>query len=142
MLRHSAQAVARPVRALVAGRRDLLLGAFGVGLGLLITEAISRQLLGSTQPWFLIPMGASALLAFAVPASPLAQPWAVVGGNTLSALVGIACAQLAGPPELAAALAVGLAIGLMFALSLVAVKTKTSAPAPPMSVSCPPPPVR
>ena len=37
------------------------------------------------------PMGASALLVFCMPASPVAQPWAVVGGNVLSALVGIAC---------------------------------------------------
>ena len=30
-------------------------------------------------------MGASAVLVFCVPASPMAQPWAVVGGNTVSA---------------------------------------------------------
>ncbi|MBL8338143.1 MAG: HPP family protein [Rhodoferax sp.] len=116
MLRHSAQAVARPVRALVAGRRDLLLGAFGVGLGLLITEAISRQLLGSTQPWFLIPMGASALLAFAVPASPLAQPWPVIGGNLVAALCGVACYHWLGDGGWAMACAGGLAVALMFAL--------------------------
>ena len=62
------------------------------------------------------PLGASAVLVFAVPSSPLAQPWAVVGGNTVSALVGIACVHAVGSPELAAALAVGLAIALMFAL--------------------------
>jgi CBS domain-containing membrane protein len=59
---------------------------------------------------------ASAVLVFGVPSSPLAQPWSVVGGNTLSALVGIACARWLGPPELAAAVAVGVAIGLMLAL--------------------------
>jgi len=51
-----------------------------------------------------------------VPASPLAQPWSVVGGNTVSALVGIACARWVAPPDLAAALAVALAIGAMLAL--------------------------
>ena len=56
------------------------------------------------------------MLVFGVPSSPLAQPWPVVGGNTLSALVGIACARWLGPPELAAAVAVGAAIGLMLAL--------------------------
>lgn len=49
--------------------------------------------------------GASAVLVFAVPASPLAQPWPVVGGNTLSALTGIACAVLVTDPALAAVLA-------------------------------------
>lgn len=61
-------------------------------------------------------MGASAVLVFAVPASPLAQPWAVVGGNTLSALVGITSVHWIGSPAVAAAAAVGGAIGLMFAL--------------------------
>ena len=61
------------------------------------------------------PLGASAVLVFALPGSPLAQPWAVVGGNTLSALAGMAC-WLAMPHTIAAgALAVALAIGLMFA---------------------------
>jgi CBS domain-containing membrane protein len=61
-------------------------------------------------------MGASAVLVFAVPASPLAQPWAVVGGNTLAALVGIGCAAWVPDPAVAAALAVGLAIAVMLAL--------------------------
>jgi len=39
------------------------------------------------------PLGASSVLVFAVPASPLAQPWSVVGGNCVSALVGIAAAM-------------------------------------------------
>ncbi|BAP45898.1 HPP family protein [Pseudomonas sp. 21LCFQ02] len=59
------------------------------------------------------PLGASAVLVFAVPASPLAQPWSVVGGNTLSALVGIACCKWIPDASLAAALAVGLAIAVM-----------------------------
>lgn len=33
-------------------------------------------------------LGASALLVFALPQSPMAQPWAVIAGNTLSVLVG------------------------------------------------------
>jgi CBS domain-containing membrane protein len=58
-------------------------------------------------------VGASAVLVFAVPASPLAQPWAVIGGNGLSALVGMACARWIGDPVIAAAVAVTLAIGVM-----------------------------
>jgi CBS domain-containing membrane protein len=90
----------------------------GAGLGVLIT-AVLCHLAGAgwaELPWLVAPMGASAVLVFGVPASPLAQPWAVVGGNTISALVGIACVRWVAPPELAAALAVALAIGVMFAL--------------------------
>ena len=61
-------------------------------------------------------MGATAVLVFGVHSSPMAQPWAVVAGNTLSTLVGIACAHWVGQPALAAAAAVGGAIALMFAL--------------------------
>jgi CBS domain-containing membrane protein len=52
-------------------------------------------------------VGASAVLVFAVPNSPLAQPWAVVGGNTVSALVGVLAVRWLGHSDLAAGLAVG-----------------------------------
>ncbi len=92
------------------------MGAF---LGILLAGGLSHLAGGAALaglPWLVAPMGASAVLVFGVPSSPLAQPWSVVGGNTLSALVGIACARWLGPPELAAAVAVGVAIGLMLAL--------------------------
>ena len=66
--------------------------------------------------WLIAPMGASAVLVFGVPASPMAQPWAVVGGNTVAAAVGIACVHFVPDIHLAAALAVSLAIGAMFLL--------------------------
>lgn len=61
-------------------------------------------------------MGASAVLLFAVPASPLAQPWSIMGGNVIAALIGVTCAKLIGAPILAAGIAGALAIGAMFAL--------------------------
>ena len=105
----------RPV-ALAAGPRDLWLGSMGVGLGLLVTEWISHQTLGSANPWFIAPMGASAVLLFAVPASPLAQPWSLLAGNVLSALVGVTCWNVLGDSGASAALAGALAVGLMFSL--------------------------
>ncbi len=59
-------------------------------------------------------MGASAVLLFAAPASPLAQPWSIVVGNGVSALMGVLSASLVADPALAAALAVMLAIAAMF----------------------------
>lgn len=73
----------------------------------------------SSVPLLVAPMGASAVLLFAVPASPLAQPWSIIGGNLVAALVGVACARWIGDPIAAAALAVAVAIGAMFALRCV-----------------------
>lgn len=95
-------------------RTRVVAGAF---VGLLATGALCRLLVpaGSVLPWLFAPLGASAVLVFAVPSSPLAQPWAAVGGNTLSALVGIACVHLFGSGPGSAGLAVALAIALMLA---------------------------
>lgn len=67
--------------------------------------------------------GASAVLAYAVPSSPLAQPRSLVGGHVVSALVGVTvrtiCEQLFGTAELSSlrwltcGLAVALAINVM-----------------------------
>lgn len=60
--------------------------------------------------------GASAVLIYGAPRSPLAQPRNLVGGHVLSALVGVACQQTLGPwPWLAAAAAVATSIALMHA---------------------------
>ena len=90
----------------------------GACVGILLTAVVCRWLGSAGQPatWLVAPLGASAVLVFALPASPLAQPWAVVGGNTVSAIVGVICAAHIGDPTLAAAVAVALAIALMFAL--------------------------
>src|SRR3546814_11714629 len=64
-------------------------------------------------PWLVAPLGASAVLVFAVPASPLAQPWPVIGGNLLSAAVGIFMGQVVGTPLIAAGMSAGAAIALM-----------------------------
>ncbi len=90
-------------------------GAAGALIGLLLT-GLTCKLAGIHAPLLIPPMGASAVLLFAVPASPLAQPWAVVGGNTLAALIGVTCARLIPDPMLAAPVAAALAITAMFPL--------------------------
>lgn len=97
--------------------RERLRVACGAALGIGLAALICRWLApGAAWPWLVAPLGASAVLVFGVPASPLAQPWAVIAGNTSSALVGIACLHLLPHPVPAAALAVGGAIVAMFAL--------------------------
>jgi CBS domain-containing membrane protein len=56
------------------------------------------------------------VLVFGMPSSPLAQPWPVLGGSTLSALVGALCSAAVPDPVISGALAVGLAIALMVPL--------------------------
>lgn len=64
-------------------------------------------------------MGASAVLLFAVPHGSLSQPWPLIGGHIVSAIVGVTCAKLVGDHILAAALAVGMAIGAMHYLRCI-----------------------
>jgi CBS domain-containing membrane protein len=59
-------------------------------------------------------MGASAVLLFAVPHGPLSQPWNFVGGHLISAFIGITIAMLVPDKVVAAALAVGTAISVMY----------------------------
>jgi CBS domain-containing membrane protein len=102
-----------------ASARERIKGCLGALLGLVCTEWLSRHLLGGFNPWFVAPMGASAVLLFAVPASPLAQPWSIIGGNVVAAVVGVTCAQWIPDPGVAAAVAVALAIVLMFQLHCI-----------------------
>lgn len=110
-----------PARSGIDSRERLrvVLGALiGILVAGLLGHAAGLALVPGV-PWLVAPLGASAVLVFAVPSSPMAQPWAVMGGNTVSALVGIACViglRRLGSPELVAAVAVALAIALMLAL--------------------------
>ena len=94
---------------------------FGALVGIAFTGGTMHLLLGASAnlPLLVAPMGASAVLLFAVPASPLAQPWSIIGGNLVSATVGVACATWIADPVVAAALAVAIAICVMFALRCV-----------------------
>lgn len=104
--------------AFVRGRapipaREAVRAAAGALLGVAVCGLLARLVADghpSAVPLLAAPMGASAVLVFAVPASPLAQPRAVIGGNVLSALVGVACALFIPQPAVACAVAVGAAI--------------------------------
>jgi len=90
-------------------------GAF-IGLALvLITAQYLKELTGINE-WLIASLGASALLVFALPQSPMAQPWAVIAGNTLSALVGITINHTITEPLFALPLAAALSILGMFIL--------------------------
>jgi CBS domain-containing membrane protein len=95
--------------------RERIIGCIGALIGIGLTGWICGIMFGAgpAVPLIVAPVGASAVLLFAVPASPLAQPWSIIGGNTISALVGVTVTQFVPQPELAIALAVALAIAIM-----------------------------
>lgn len=80
----------------------------GIGIAAMLMRVFATQLPG--QLTLVAPLGASAVLLFAVPASPLAQPWPIVGGNSVAAVIGWVVARCTGDPALAAGLAVSAAI--------------------------------
>ncbi|ORU93627.1 MAG: hypothetical protein A6F70_06060 [Cycloclasticus sp. symbiont of Bathymodiolus heckerae] len=66
-----------------------------------------------SYPLLVASMGASVIILFFIPSSPLAQPWPFVGGHLISAAVGVFCALNISDPTTAQAFAVGGSILLM-----------------------------
>jgi CBS-domain-containing membrane protein len=88
-------------------RRQVLLSWVG---GLLAIGALGLISSWSHYPLVAAPFGASTVLLFGYPSSPLAQPRNIVLGNTLAAAVSVLCVAVLGSTPLAMGLAVGLAI--------------------------------
>lgn len=97
---------------------ELARGALGALIGIAVAGASARAVPGGPEllPFIVAPMGACAVLLFAVPASPLAQPWPVLGGNLISTAVGLTAHWLFDDVLIAAAIGVGAAIGVMMLL--------------------------
>ena len=102
-------------------RMERVRACLGALIGILLTGLISRLALGpdASLPLLIAPMGASAVLLFATPTSPLAQPWSIIGGNVCAALIGITCAVFISDPVMAAAVAALLVIIVGIAHSAV-----------------------
>ncbi|WP_244641859.1 HPP family protein [Chelatococcus reniformis] len=95
--------------------RERIFSCLGALIGIGLTGLLCGLILGNGPhvPLLVAPMGASAVLLFAVPSSPLAQPWSIIGGNTLSAFCGFMVASLVHDPVAAAGIAVAVAIAVM-----------------------------
>lgn len=92
--------------------KERLLACIGALVGICLTGLICALVFGDDPqlPLIVAPMGASAVLLFAVPGSPLAQPWPIVGGNTIAALMGVSVHFFVSDPMIAVGAAVSLAI--------------------------------
>ncbi len=93
---------------------EKLRSALAGGTAILVLMLALHYLPQTTHSLFIVAsMAASATLLYAVPHSPLAQPWNLIGGHVVSALAGLICGLLIPDPTLAAGAAVGSAILLM-----------------------------
>lgn len=104
-----------------ASLRDRLVACLGAFIGIALagftySEIAPAAVPGLTVATLAAPIGASAVLLFAVPSSPLAQPWSIVGGNSVSMAVGLLIVFSVPHPVVAAALAVS---GAILAMSLL-----------------------
>lgn len=102
------------------GHLEKLLSGLGGLLSILAVTLISQRVLGAQDAVLMVAsMGATAVLLFAVPHGPLSQPWALLGGHGVSAIIGVGCVILVPSQLLAAAVAVALAIAVMHYLRCI-----------------------
>jgi len=103
-----------PVNLSLKGKLLSVVSSFST---ILIMALVTQKLsIGTAYPMIVASMGASAVILFIIPNSPLAQPWSFFGGQLISAIIGVACAQWFADIALASACAVG---GSIFAMLLL-----------------------
>lgn len=91
-------------------------GFIGGTLGILLLILLTKW---SGTLWIMAPFGATCVLVFSLPNSPLAQPRNVIGGHLISSLIGLLFINLMGDSALSVSLAVGASIALMQLLRVV-----------------------
>ncbi len=85
----------------------------GIGATLAIGLLSFLEMSMSEVALVMAPFGATTVLVFGVPDSPLAQPKNVIFGHLLTAIVGVAFTQYVGVTPLTLALATGLGVSVM-----------------------------
>lgn len=88
--------------------RHIAMSWLGGGAAIALAALIAQLF---ALPVLMAPFGATAVLAFGVPDSPLAQPRNIVGGHTVTVIVGVLCLSLFGDSwwAMGAAVATGIA---------------------------------
>jgi len=91
--------------------KEIYFSIVGAFIATLCASFFSNSILEADQlPMVLASTGASAMLIFGIPHSPVSQPWPVVGGHIISAVIGITAYYLISNPILASSIAIGLAM--------------------------------
>ncbi len=96
------------------GHAEKLISTLGALIAIALTMTVSLHVVGGESAMLLVAsMGASAVLLFAVPHGALSQPWPLIGGNVISAVIGVSCALFIDNHFVAGPVAVSLAIFAM-----------------------------
>lgn len=85
----------------------------GVGAMLCITILARLDGLGASSLWLMASFGATMVILFGLPESPLARPGNIFFGHVLTTLVGLIILALCGLQPWSLGLAVGIAVSLM-----------------------------
>lgn len=100
--------------------QEVLISIAGAFIATLLASFFSYMILSAEQtPIILASTGASAMLIFGLPHSPVSKPWHLVGGHLVSALVGVTCQKLVANPIFASSLAIAIAMLLMHYLRCI-----------------------
>ncbi len=95
--------------------KETALSIFGAFLAVIIASFFSNIILNTTSHGahiIIASTGASAILLFSFPYSEVSRAWNLIGGHTVSAIVGISCYKFI-PDELIA-IAVAIALAMFF----------------------------
>jgi CBS-domain-containing membrane protein len=110
MLRYLAKMRGRGTAPPRPATGQILWSWIGAALGIGIVAALAAA---TGTPLLMAPFGATCVLVFGLPDSPLAQPRSIVGGHLLSSFVGLAFLHVLGSGPWSMALAVPTAIAAM-----------------------------
>lgn len=108
------------VEQMPVSHAEKFISAIGGFVAVLCIFTVSQWFVGAYAAALVVAsMGASAILLFAVPHGQLSQPWPIFVGHIVAALIGITCAKLFPNEILAASLAVGSTIIVMYYLRCI-----------------------
>ncbi|MBA1333607.1 HPP family protein, partial [Candidatus Endoriftia persephone str. Guaymas] len=99
--------------------KEFVISVMGAFVGTLIASFFSNMILqAEAMPLILASTGASAVLIFSLPFSPVSRPWNLVGGHLVSAFAGVSCYLLVPNELLAAPISIPSAMLLMLPFSM------------------------
>jgi CBS domain-containing membrane protein len=95
--------------------QEVCISVVGAFIATLCATFFSRSILSAENlPMILASTGASAMLIFGVPHAKVSQPWNLVGGHLISALVGVTCAKVIPNEVFASSLSIPVAMYIMY----------------------------